>query len=186
MSFFTDFRRNVVRPERSKQDAQQSETDKQKQTSNVLHTWHISEREKKTKTIGWYIGAITLLLVVVYYGVRDENFLLSFMAILIAIIYILLLQRGSLDLDFSITETGIKRGPYFYSYDEFDMFWIIYTPPIKTLYMGFKNSLKPRLSIPLEDQDPLNIRDTLLQYLEEDLEKENESLSDVMERSLKL
>jgi len=56
----------------------------------------------------------------------------------------------------------------------------------KTLFFEFKNRVRPRLSIPLENKNPLKIRAILLKYLPEDVERENEPLSEQLSRLLKL
>ena len=40
--------------------------------------------------------------------------------------------------------------------------------------------------IPITDQSPLDLRDILLEYLDEDLEKEGESTAEALGRLLKL
>src|SRR3989339_159307 len=47
-----------------------------------------------------------------------------------------------------------------------------------TANFEFKNVLRPRLSISLENMDPLTIRESLLKYLPEDLERTNRPLSE--------
>ncbi len=42
------------------------------------------------------------------------------------------------------------------------------------------------LSVPLEGKDPLKIRKILKEYLEEDLDKENETLMDRLNRWLRI
>ena len=56
----------------------------------------------------------------------------------------------------------------------------------KNLYLEFKNSLRPRLTIPLEDINPVNARKILKNYLDEDLEKDTEPTSEALGRKLRL
>ena len=49
---------------------------------------------------------------------------------------------------------------------------------IKNLYFEFKSVVRQRLSIPLEGENPLPIRENLLKYLPEDLERTNRPLSE--------
>ncbi|KKU49315.1 MAG: hypothetical protein UX68_C0001G0063, partial [Parcubacteria group bacterium GW2011_GWA2_46_9] len=66
-------------------------------------------------------------------------------------------------------------------------FWIIYEPPeVKMLYFDFKNAWRPRLPIPLQDENPIEVRRLLLKYLEEDLSRESEPTSDALSRLLRL
>jgi len=78
-------------------------------------------------------------------------------------------------------------GTKFYPFSELEKYWIIYNPPeVKTLYFEPKNIIKHRLSVPLLDADPLLIRSYLNQYLFEDLDVEEEPLSDRLGRILKM
>jgi len=52
--------------------------------------------------------------------------------------------------------------------------------------MEFKNPIKPRLSIPLRSLDPLTIRNYLVKYLDEDLERTEPPLSEQLTKRLKL
>lgn len=153
----------------------------------LIHfAWIIHERPRRSRSITWYIVAIAALGGLAIYGIIAQNFLLAILSILVAAIYIIQQQRGELQLEFKITERGIWRGPYLYPYREFKQFWLYYDPPIKTLYLDFRNALKPRLSIPLADQNPVKVRDTLALYLPEDVQREEEAISDKLERGLKL
>ena len=64
---------------------------------------------------------------------------------------------------------------------------MIYEPPeVKNLYIEFKNVLRPRLGIPLQNEKPLEIRDLLLKHLPENKEREHEPISDGLSRFFKL
>jgi hypothetical protein len=66
-------------------------------------------------------------------------------------------------------------------------FFIIYNPKEEVKMLFFETTgLKPRLRIPLVDEDPTQIRKTLLNFLEEDLKQEDEPLSDYIARKWKL
>ena len=67
-------------------------------------------------------------------------------------------------------------------------FSIIYKPKdeIKNLYFEYKNPIHPRLSIPLLDKNPLQIREYLLKYLAEDLDRTDQPVSEALGRLFKL
>lgn len=83
---------------------------------------------------------------------------------------------------------GIQIGRRFYDYDEIKQFCVLYKPKqsIKNLYLEFNNKMLPRLSIPLRRQDPLNVRNYLVRYLNEDLERIAPPLSEELTKLLKL
>ena len=49
-----------------------------------------------------------------------------------------------------------------------------------------KTGFRPSITISLENQNPIEIRNILLQYLLEDIDKENESFSDGLSRLMRL
>ena len=83
---------------------------------------------------------------------------------------------------------GISIGSKFYDYDEFKHVSVIYKvrDNTKNLYLTFSNALKNRLSIPLMDQDPLLVRNFLVSYIEEDLDRTDEPLSESLSKLLRL
>ncbi len=54
------------------------------------------------------------------------------------------------------------------------------------LFFQSKSALEPMVRIPLLDTDPVEVRFSLLQYLPEDSEKEDEPISDQLARNLRL
>ena len=62
----------------------------------------------------------------------------------------------------------------------------MYEPPVKLLYIKPQTFFLPSISFPLEDQDPVDIRAFLRQYLEEDINREHEPITDRIMRRLKL
>jgi len=155
---------------------------------NILYSWIISEHEKHYRESSWFIiaGAISFILLI--YSIYTSNFLFALIIMITAFVIILNEGKEPLKLKFFITEDGIIVGRKFYDYDEIKDFSIIYKPreDIKRLYFEFKNSFRPRLSIPLLKNNPLPIRDTLLKYLKEDLERTSEPLSEAISKLFKL
>ena len=86
-------------------------------------------------------------------------------------------------LPFQIAELGVIVGKRFYHYDELKSFYLVYQPPeVKTLFFETKNPLRPHLRVSLYDVNPLQVRDTLRQFLTEDLDHTEEPLSDMIAR----
>ncbi|MBD3311632.1 MAG: hypothetical protein GF349_04015 [Candidatus Magasanikbacteria bacterium] len=156
-------------------------------TGKILHNWKIEEFEKFNRSRRWYIFMIILGLALVLYGVFSGNFLFSLIIILFSIIIFLQSHQEPTEVPFGISELGIMIGNRFYEYNELEKFYIIYDPPeTKSLFIDTKSTTRPLLRIPLKDNDPLKVRSTLKQYLEEDIEKEEEPYSDKFARVWKL
>ncbi len=115
------------------------------------------------------------------------NFLFAVIIIISAIVIFFNDVKEPIEVNFYIGEGGILLGRKFFGYKELSSFWLIYEPKeVKNLYFSPKSFIKPLLSIPLLDQNPLKVREFLLQYLEEDLEKEEEPVSEQLGRRFKI
>lgn len=164
-------------------------------------SWQVPEYEQPERNRKWYLIATVFLLVclffcffeidswkVVFLGV-NSNFIFALILILSAIITIINDGHEPIMVDFKIGPDGINIGKKFYDYDTIKHFSIIYKPNfnIKHLYLEFNNSFtRPRLSINLYDQDPITVRNYLLRYLDEDLERSEPPISEQLTRLLKL
>ena len=163
-------------------------------------TWEIPEHSKPKRSNLWYV--ITGLLVflgvffcfftisqwnLVFLG-PNSNFLFALIIVISAGIMLIRDSQEPLTLNFTLNPEGVTIGKQFYDYDEFKHFAVIYKPKedIKQLYFEFKNTFVPRLSIPLYDMDPLIVRNYLLKYLDEDLDRTDPPLSEQLTSILKL
>ncbi len=172
------------------------------ENNQVQHlSWKVPEYEKVARGKNWYIIAVIFLIIclffcffeinnfkIIFLGL-NSNFIFALILILSAIIMLINDGQEPLMVDFKIGPEGINIGRRFYDYDELKNFSIIYKPnsEIKHLYLEFKNSFTtPRLSIHLNEQDPIIVRNYLLRYLDEDLERVVPPASEQLTKLLKL
>ena len=150
--------------------------------------WEIPEYSKHERTKGWYIGASVVAGLLIIYCLFTFNFLFLFIIVITAIILILNDGRTEIIVDIKIDGTGVTVGRKFYDFDEIKNFSILYKPKedIKNLYFEFKNPVKHRLSLYLDKQNPLLIREHLLQYLPEDLDRTDLPFSEGIAKIFKL
>ena len=150
----------------------------------TLHEWTIQEYEQHQRGTAWYIIMFILGTFLVVFSLLKGNFLFALVIMLFAIILFLQTKQAPLQLVFRITDLGVIVGNRFYSYSELDSFYFIYQPPqVKTLYFETKSAFRPLLPIPLLDVNPLDVRTSLLEFLSEDVEKEQEPVSDQIARN---
>lgn len=150
------------------------------------HEWTISEYEPVRWSKNWYITMITLGLVLVIVGLITENPLFSLIIILFGIILYLQSQQKSPQVLFMITDLGVILGNRFYPYAELENFSLIYNPPVKKLFIETHSPVRPMLRIPLLEENPVDLRNTLLEFLPENTEREEEPVSDLIARWWKL
>lgn len=156
-------------------------------TDEILATWDFPEHEKHTRGKWWYIIFAIVVAGFLIYSYFTSNPLFAVIVALFIIIYVLIERRPIRRLNIVLTEDGILLQNKFIEYETLENFYIIYYPPeVKNLYFQPKNILKPLITIPLEDMNPVEVREILLDFLQEDLEKEEMPGSEGISRILKL
>lgn len=154
---------------------------------NVAYSWSFKEYDKFDRGQRWYWIMGLLAAALIAYAIYSANYLFALIIVLFGIIIFLQEINEPAELDFGITDTGIVVGTKYYPFNELEKYWIVYSPPlVKVLYFEPKSAIKHRLHIPLLDSDPVILRDYLNQYLMEDLDREEEPLSERIGRLLKI
>jgi len=153
-----------------------------------IMSWQVPEYDKHERGQGWYIVSVIFGLFFLIYAFLSSNFLFAAIIIIGALVIIMHDGREPMKVEFGITDEGLIVGKRFYDYDEIKDFSIVYKPhqAVKNLYFEFKSVLKPRLSIPLNNLNPLPIRENLLKYLPEDLERTDQPVSEALAKMFKL
>src|SRR6056297_4037565 len=157
-------------------------------TEEDLLTWVVPEFDTPPKTKKWYIVAGFLALLVLIYAIYTSNFLFALIIIIAGVILVLSEGQKAQKVTVSLTEEGLILGRKFYDYDEFKNFAIVYKPKqgTKNLYFEFQNFFRHRITIPLEDMNPLTVQEILSDYLEEDTDRTDPPLSEQISQLLKL
>ena len=151
-------------------------------------SWHVPEYDKHEKTKNWYIFYSIVAFLLILYSFFSGNFLFAVIIIIAAIVIVLRDGQNPAMIKISLEPEGITVGKQFHDFDEFKNFSIVYKPKeeIKNLYFEYKNSIKPRLSIHLKNNNPLLIRKNLLKYLPEDLDRTDQPLSEALAKIFRL
>lgn len=159
----------------------------QPQLVEATFSWQHQDFVRYHKNIWWYVISLIVLGLLVWWSVATRNFLFAIFLVLFYLVTLLYDNRPPEMVEFVITPDGIKTGKSFHYFKEIAIFFMIYQEPgVKSLYFEFRNPLKGRLAIPLDGQNPIMIREFLLKYVREDLEREAEPLSSQMRRWLRL
>ncbi len=151
---------------------------------DILAEWRITEYSQHERNHAWYIIMGFLGFLFVLYGIFSGNFLFSLIIILAGIILFLQSKQTPLVVTVAICTNGFIIGNRLYPFSELEKFYIIYRPEedLKTLFFDTKSPFRPMLRIPLEDQNPIEIREHLKGFLVEDVEKEDEPAGDTVAR----
>jgi len=152
-----------------------------------LLTWETLEFTKHERSFVWYIisGAVGIALLI--YAILTASFPFAVIILMTGIIMLMSELRNPEQIEIHITTNGVLVGRHFYAYKEIKDFSIVYEPPkIKLLYLDFSSRWLPLNSIPLNEVDPNEIREVLRPFVIENLERDQESLTDVLARMYKL
>ncbi len=149
----------------------------------VLHTWQAPEYEVYEKSVRWYLVAGIFIAIIVAYALATNGPIMAITFILIGIVGYLHLQKDPRIITFAITSKGVLADQKFYLFDNIFSFWIFYQPHhTKTISLHTKASMLPYIHLPLEDEDPVALRELLIKNIPEI--KQDASLIDALERFL--
>lgn len=155
--------------------------------SQTLHSWTFREYVNPDRKGSWYLWAGLIFAILLLYAVLTANFLFGLIIIMATVIMFVYHHKQETEVKISIQTGGILIDDKLYDFKDFKNFWLVYEPPlIKKLYFAPKSSLKPTLVIPLQNENPVKVRQIIKEHLDEDLAKEGESTLEALERILKL
>ncbi len=153
----------------------------------VILAWDMPSHPAYERGWLWYLIAGGIGMALLIYAIITGNYLFGLILLILAIIIALTSLREPDDVPILLTETGCGIGRHFYPYRDVAKFSIVYDPPIvRNLYLEFKGGLRPRLTIDLTEQNPLEVREVLGTHVREDVERSDESLSEYLGRILKI
>ncbi|OGL66891.1 hypothetical protein A2856_00075 [Candidatus Uhrbacteria bacterium RIFCSPHIGHO2_01_FULL_63_20] len=152
-----------------------------------LLSWEVDEYPRHERSKRWYVIAAIVGVLLIVYSIWTANFMFALIVLMLGIIILLSTFKEPDRIAVILTTNGLVLGEAFYEYRNLKDFAIVYEPPtVKNLYIDFASKWRPLLTIPLEDTDPNRVREAMLPYLKEDLERTGETLTDVLQRVYKL
>ena len=150
-------------------------------------SWFFPEHEKYERSRRWYVIAAIITAGFFLYAALSANWLFALIIIMVVMVMFINHHRLPRQIEFIIDHEGVKIGEKQYQYNEIKIFWLVYNPPAnKKIFFVFKSFIRPILSVPIDKENPINIRAFLRQHLAEDLEQEAEPFSEAMGRILKI
>lgn len=152
-----------------------------------LFVWEAPAYERHERGPRWYLVMILVALGFVGYAIWTANYLFAFIILISAIVLVLAGNEKPKRILVQIGQNGVVVNGEFLSYEDIRHFAVVYQPPmVKVLYIYPRGTAFRRHRIYLGDQNPVEIRQFLRQYLEEDLDLRDEHFSDILGKLLKL
>jgi hypothetical protein len=147
-------------------------------------TWEYPPHERGRL---WFVLAAIVGAALLVFSLATTNYLFAIVILMIGVVMFMSGMRHPDRITIHITDLGVVVGDHFHDYKDIKDFSVIYDPPdTKLLYLDFNQLWEPLHAIPLEDVDPVLVRDNLLPYVYENLAREEETLTDVLRRVYKL
>lgn len=154
-------------------------------SKDILYRWRGPEFEEYERDKKWYLVMTAILLVIVSWALYTNSPVMAITFILIGVVGYIYIGKEPRTLDFIITNDGVIAGREIYLFDNLESFWIFYEPPhTKILSLKSRGILLPYVHIPLHDEDPVHIREILMDHIPE--RKQEEGLIEIFERLIRL
>jgi hypothetical protein len=149
--------------------------------------WEAPSYLKYERGPRWYFFMALAAVALMSYAVYTANFLFAFIILLMAILLLLVGNKDPEKVLIQVGDNGIVWNGRLMLFQDLDQFAVVYQPPhSKILYVEARSPVVPRLRIELEDQDPLELRNHLRQFMRENLDLQGEHMSDIVARLLKI
>lgn len=152
---------------------------------DVLYRWKGPEFEVYERDKKWYLVMSAILLIIISWALYSNSPIMAITFILIGVVGYIYVNKEPRVLDYIVTHDGVIVGNELYQYENIDSFWIFYEPPhTKILSLKTKGILLPFVHVPLHDEDPVRVREIILDHIPE--RKQEEGLTEVLERLIRL
>jgi len=150
----------------------------------ILKSWETEEFSYYEKTRAWFlVGGIFFFILVGYFTITGQIITAVTFLLLGLTVYIFSLKKPR-TINCSITYQNVIVDNVRYLFSDLESFWIFYEPPdFKIISLKHKKPYLPYIQIPLGEEDPMEIRRIMQEFLTE--EEQEESFSDKMARYLR-
>lgn len=152
-----------------------------------VFAWSFLEYHPHERGRRWWIVFWILSIGLVAYAGYTKNVLFAVIILIFDVIILFRHYEKPGMLECEVYDHGVIVGARYIPWKHVKKFWIAYDPPhVKRLYFTHSAGFHHLTSISLEDENPIELREFLKQYLVEDLDQEDEHLTDTLSRLLKI
>ena len=129
--------------------------------------WEADEYEKISKSGYWYGGLASVAFLLLAVGIVARSYFFIVFVVLAAVLLIYYAKRLPKRIVFSVGREGVSAGAKKYPYQNLKSFWIFVRDGEADLSLETKSSFNPMVLIPLEGVSPNDVREVLLENIEE-------------------
>jgi len=147
-------------------------------SETIAFAWETDEFEFKEKRKDWYwiVGAVGVILIII--AIIMHNYLFAFLIGIGGFLMITLASKQPLSMPVIVSEKGVQIYDDMYNYESLFGFWITTNKKGEPVLLLLSDKrISPIVSIIIDDEiDPMDVREYLLQFIEE--QEMKESLTD--------
>ncbi|HCU70643.1 MAG TPA: hypothetical protein DIC35_02705 [Candidatus Moranbacteria bacterium] len=156
-----------------------------KHAKNALHHWKAPEFEVCEQDRRWYLYLALILMAIIAYAIYANSPIMAITFILIGLVGYTYIDKEPRTLDFMITHDGIIAGKEIFEYERIKSFWIFYEEDgSKVISLHMRSLITPYMHIPIGEENPLKIREALLENIEEI--KQEHNIVETLERLFRI
>lgn len=150
---------------------------------NKTIAWQAPEFRHYEKNLGWYVtlSGITVLIVGFFVVVQSDYFAAASLAILAILITLFARQKPQI-VNIELSGRGIKFGNIMFPYKQLRYFWVVNNQTHKNVIFHTTAFLNNTVILELEDQNPDEVREFLLQHLPEHEETQETPVQKIMHK----
>lgn len=148
--------------------------------TEVIMSWKAPEYEHFPKEKNWYTVAGLILSAIIIYAIVINAPIMAITFILVGIVGYIYLEKEPEIIKFQITHDGIIAGKEIYEFETIESFWIFYDQNSKLVSLHTDSWILPYVHIPINDQNPAQIREILIDFIPES--KHEPNFIDAIER----
>jgi len=152
-------------------------------SADVLAHWQAPEFEIYEQNKKWLLYITFLFIAIIAYALYSNSPIMAITFVLFGVVGYIHIGKEPRILNFMITNDGVVAGNEIFEYERIKSFWIFYEAnDIKIISLHINSYLTPYIHIPIHNEDPVKIREVLLNHTREI--KQKRSIVDALERFL--
>ncbi len=148
----------------------------------VYLSWEAPEFRHYPKNFGWYLTLLIVAGLVIFYQLLQKDLFGAFTVVVLTFFIWAFARQQPKTVTINITDKGLNIDDTHIPYHEIKHFWVVDTENHRTLNLETNAYLNRIVILQLEDQDPDELRDFLLEVLPEHPEPRETLVQRIMHR----
>ena len=147
-------------------------------------SWEAPEFVHYPKSLTWFVVLFVIGVALIIFFVFKKDFVTALLFLLLLMLAYFFSGQKPKTIKIKLNFRGVELNDMKIPFDQIKSFWVVYDPPeIKTLNFETTAYINRYFTIQINDQNPVELREFLLEHLPEELDRK-EQLGDKVSRKL--